>query len=95
MLKLEVEVKESHIKNGHKASCQTCPIALAVKEARPDFTAVYMGVNFLHCKSKDFHYTYASKEATSFVNSFDLDISSVKPQTLTFDLLKMETITNF
>jgi hypothetical protein len=92
MLTLEVEVKESHIKNGRKASCQTCPIALAVKEARPDFTGVYMGANFLYCESKDFYYAYTSEEAVNFVNNFDLGVT-VNPQTLIFVLRTMTTRT--
>lgn len=30
--KIQIEVKLRHIKNGHKKSCGTCPVALALQE---------------------------------------------------------------
>lgn len=78
---MKIHVKRKHIKAGKKGDPYYCPIALAIKELKPNYQHIHVGgcdISYIH---KDTEYWLdLPEEASDFIDNFD-EGDKVKPFT--------------
>lgn len=97
MITLTVEVTNEHIINGHKSSCQECPIALAIMDAIDDsmveFNHVHRveaGTDFIYLfdnQGNTIYHAYTPENAAKFMRQFDAEIE-VFPALMSFNFFQ-------
>ena len=90
-MKLRIDVKKTHIKNGQKSSGGCCPIALAVKSAIKTKNRVHVGyirIQAVDKNAKTFN-AWLPLKAKKFISRFDRGYcpkSSFKPFSFNLDV---------
>ncbi len=79
-----VKVTEQHIKKGRKNNCYSCPVALALKEARPDVSWVVDEGHIHHSQLTALHgtvrgYIVMPPAVKKFVCEFDTGFQNLAP----------------
>lgn len=92
-MKIKIEVKEKHIRNGKEGDTASCPIALACIDAgfiEPDISANRMTVT-CQTSGKEYRINPVPKKATNFVEAFD-DERTVHPFSFVAHLVEKEWV---
>ena len=95
-MKLQIDVKKTHIKNGKRKDGDCCPIALAVRSVVKNNHRVHVGRKSIEGSYKSKHGFYTKyfdvtmpKKARNFVKRFDdetVPTSKFKPFSFTLTL---------